>query len=434
VQLKDAALVERVAEALRDSGLPARSLVLELTEGMAMENPAAVKTLLMQLRAMGIRISVDDFGTGYSSLAHLRQFPVDALKVDRSFVRGMESHKGTFEIVGSLTALAQQLGLHVVAEGVENEEQLSLLRTLQCDSVQGYLLAKPLDVNGATEVLRNGLRRDNPGDKAPATPRMTERASITAERVWLSIRGRRFPLAGAAALVITTTAVGAWFAHRPRTYDPSSSLLTRQTGELPLPAATPVVAVPLQPAPLVATPPSVATSIETSKATAFPPPAPVPAPRTPSSATVTATPTPPAPAMSSKPSSRAKAAIPEAIPVTANAPAIPVVEGPIASIPDAHRSNAQAVTSVSVVHLHRLGSCQGHLVVSRDGIAFVPDDKENTDAFVFRYGEFLHTLSEGRLTIMSAARTYRFRVAPADANDDGESQLRTLVDNLPRSR
>jgi hypothetical protein len=92
------------------------------------------------------------------------------------------------------------------------------------------------------------------------------------------------------------------------------------------------------------------------------------------------------------------------------------------------------VTTVSVAHLHRVGSCQGHLVVSRDGIAFVPDDKENKDAFVFRYGEFLHTLSEGRLTIRSAARTYRFRAAAGDGSDDAESQLRLLVENFPRVR
>ena len=88
VQLKDATLVERVGAALSDSGLQSRSLVLELTESMAMENPTGVKSLLMELRSIGVRISIDDFGTGYSSLAHLRQFPVDALKFDRSFVRG----------------------------------------------------------------------------------------------------------------------------------------------------------------------------------------------------------------------------------------------------------------------------------------------------------------------------------------------------------
>jgi diguanylate cyclase (GGDEF)-like protein len=434
VQLKDAALVERVAEALRHSGLHARSLVLELTEGMAMENPAAVKTLLMQLRAMGIRISVDDFGTGYSSLSHLRQFPVDALKVDRSFVRGMETHKDTAEIVGSLTALAQQLGLHVVAEGVENEEQLSLLRALRCDSAQGYLLAKPLDVNGATEVLSNGLRPDSAADNAPAPPRISERASITEKRAWLSLRRRGLPLAAAAALVLTTAALIAWFTDGMRSDDQSSAALTRQDGEQPLPPTTTTVSAPLQPATPVTPPPDVVTSIQTSRTTPSPPTAPVAAVRTPSSATVTATPKPPASAMPGKPGLQAKAAIQEPIPVTANAPAIPVVERPAALIPDSPRSGAQAVRTVSVMHLHRVGGCQGHLVVSRDAIRFVPDDNANKDAFVFKYGEFLHTLSDGRLTIRSAARTYRFRVAAADGNDDGESQLRTLVENLPRIR
>jgi len=189
VQLKEAAVVDRVAEALRDCGLPARSLVLELTESVAMDNPAATKTLLMQLRAMGIRISVDDFGTGYSSLAYLRQFPVDTLKLDRSFVRGMETHKDSAEIVGSLTAMGQQLGLHVVAEGVDNERQLSLLRTLQCDSAQGYLFAKPLDADRATEVLRNGLRLDSTAANAPAPQAGTPRARMAEHGASLPRRG-----------------------------------------------------------------------------------------------------------------------------------------------------------------------------------------------------------------------------------------------------
>lgn len=103
-------------------------------------------------------------------------------------------------------------------------------------------------------------------------------------------------------------------------------------------------------------------------------------------------------------------------------------------IPAPARSKAQAVTTVGVVHLHRVGSCQGLLVVSRDAISFVPNDKANKDAFVFKYGEFLHTLSDGRLTIKSASRTYRFSVAAADDNGDGESQLTALVDNFPRIR
>ena len=146
VQWSDPALVDQIGEALRDSGLEPRRLVLELTEGVAMANPTAVTTLLMRLRAMGVRISIDDFGTGYSSLAYLRQFPIDTLKIDRSFVRGMVTNKDTAEIVAGVIGLSQQLGLHVVAEGIEHEDQCAQLRALNCDAGQGDLFAKPLDV------------------------------------------------------------------------------------------------------------------------------------------------------------------------------------------------------------------------------------------------------------------------------------------------
>jgi diguanylate cyclase (GGDEF)-like protein len=157
VQCSDPALVDQIGEVLRDSGLEPHRLVLELTEGIAIANPAAITTLLMRLRAIGVRISVDDFGTGYSSLAYLRQFPIDALKIDRSFVRGMVANKDTAEIVAGLMNMAQQLGLHVVAEGIEHEDQCGHLRALKCDAGQGNLFAKPLDVDQAAEVLKTGL-------------------------------------------------------------------------------------------------------------------------------------------------------------------------------------------------------------------------------------------------------------------------------------
>lgn len=207
VQLGHPALIEQVGDALRDSALEARSLVLELTEGIAMENPTAVKTLLMQLRAMGVRISIDDFGTGYSSLAYLRQFPVDALKVDRSFIRGMETHKDTADIVGSLTAMARQLGVHVVAEGIENEEQLALIRSLQCESAQGYLFAKPLGVAGATDLIKSGLpprsrnARENPSARLPGSDRSVQKPTY----VWtLSPRIRNLSIAAAALALLTS--------------------------------------------------------------------------------------------------------------------------------------------------------------------------------------------------------------------------------------
>jgi EAL domain-containing protein (putative c-di-GMP-specific phosphodiesterase class I) len=157
VQLKRPTLVDEVAALLRECGVNPQAVVLELTEGVACENPAAVKTALTQLRALGIRISIDDFGTGYSSLSYLRQLPVDTLKVDRSFVLGMRTHDESAAIIGTVTRMARQLGLHVVAEGIEREEQVALLRSLHCESGQGYLFARPLDVDVATEMLKTGV-------------------------------------------------------------------------------------------------------------------------------------------------------------------------------------------------------------------------------------------------------------------------------------
>ena len=166
-QWSDPTFIDQIEQALRDSGLESRRLVLELTEGIAMGNPAAVTTLLMQLRAMGVRISVDDFGTGYSSLAYLRQFPIDTLKIDRSFVRGMVTNNDTAEIVAGVMNLSKQLGLRVVAEGIEQEEQCAHLRALNCEAGQGNLFAPPLDVESATEVLKTGLA---PRAEASASP------------------------------------------------------------------------------------------------------------------------------------------------------------------------------------------------------------------------------------------------------------------------
>ena len=151
-QFKDPSLVEDVGAALREATLDARGLMLELTEGTAMENPEAMATLA-QLRALGVRISIDDFGTGFTSLDYLRELPAHALKIDRSFIRRMESEPGAAAIVESIAAMARQLERQTVAEGVENKEQLALLRSLQVDAVQGFLFAEPLDADAATLLI-----------------------------------------------------------------------------------------------------------------------------------------------------------------------------------------------------------------------------------------------------------------------------------------
>jgi EAL domain-containing protein (putative c-di-GMP-specific phosphodiesterase class I) len=109
--------------------------------------------MLRQLRALGLRLSIDDFGTGYSSLSYLHRFPIDTLKVDRSFVMRMADNNENMEIVRTILMLAQNLGMDVVAEGVETREQLALLRKLGCESGQGFLFSKPVGADGAEQII-----------------------------------------------------------------------------------------------------------------------------------------------------------------------------------------------------------------------------------------------------------------------------------------
>jgi len=133
---------------LKKYDLPPSSLELELTESVVMKNCQSASERLGQLRALGISSAIDDFGTGYSSLKYLQNLPIDTLKIDQSFVRNLDplsnGESGNGAIIRAIVTLAQQLGLRVVAEGVETKEEFELLRRLGCDLVQGYLFAKPM--------------------------------------------------------------------------------------------------------------------------------------------------------------------------------------------------------------------------------------------------------------------------------------------------
>jgi EAL domain-containing protein (putative c-di-GMP-specific phosphodiesterase class I) len=142
-QFLDARLVEQVEAALRESGLPAHRLELEITESVAMQSSESASATLDALRALGARLSIDDFGTGYSSLGYLKRLPLDTLKVDRSFVRDLERAPEDATIAATILAMARTLGLRVVAEGVETEGQLEVLRRLECELAQGYLFGPP---------------------------------------------------------------------------------------------------------------------------------------------------------------------------------------------------------------------------------------------------------------------------------------------------
>lgn len=144
-----------VERALRETGFPGRDLEVELTEGVLMENTAEARRVLSQLKALGARVSIDDFGTGYSSLAYLKAFPIDTLKIDRSFVRDLPEDSNSAAITRTIVAMARSLGLELVAEGVETEGQLTFLRALGCDLVQGYLFGRPAPPEAVEPMLRD---------------------------------------------------------------------------------------------------------------------------------------------------------------------------------------------------------------------------------------------------------------------------------------
>ena len=134
--------MDEVAAALRESGVEPTRVVIELTETGLMESGTPADTLA-GLKALGVRVVLDDFGTGYSSLSHLRSFPVDGLKIDRSFVTDVAGDEQAQRIVEAIVGIGSALGITVVAEGVETEEQLDAVTRLGCDAVQGYLLGRP---------------------------------------------------------------------------------------------------------------------------------------------------------------------------------------------------------------------------------------------------------------------------------------------------
>ncbi len=152
-QLRGDAFPEQVSQALRRHGLPGAALELEITESVAMRDPARTAALLRQLRQFGVALAIDDFGTGYSSLAYLKQLPLSCLKLDRSFVMDIEHDANDAAICTATIQMAHSLGLGVVAEGVENATQLEFLRRLGCDTVQGYFIARPLSTADCTAFL-----------------------------------------------------------------------------------------------------------------------------------------------------------------------------------------------------------------------------------------------------------------------------------------
>jgi EAL domain-containing protein (putative c-di-GMP-specific phosphodiesterase class I) len=164
-QFSQADLMGQVSGALRQTGLAPSNLKLEITESMVMENIETAIDTLGQLRSLGVGLSIDDFGTGYSSLSYLHRFPIDTLKIDRSFVTRMTENSENAEIVRTIVVLAQNLGMDVVAEGVETKEQLGLLRKLGCEHGQGYYFSRPSSEADAERIIAETCARPKPAPK-----------------------------------------------------------------------------------------------------------------------------------------------------------------------------------------------------------------------------------------------------------------------------
>jgi EAL domain-containing protein (putative c-di-GMP-specific phosphodiesterase class I) len=157
LQFRQRKVWHAVRGALAHTSLPPEQLVLELTESMLMENATDSIEMLQELKEMGLKLAVDDFGTGYSSFTYLSRFPIDELKIDRSFLRGLPDERDNLAIVRAIIALARELGLRVVAEGVETKQQLEFLRSRACDEYQGFLCSRPAPPEAFAILMRRQL-------------------------------------------------------------------------------------------------------------------------------------------------------------------------------------------------------------------------------------------------------------------------------------
>jgi EAL domain-containing protein (putative c-di-GMP-specific phosphodiesterase class I) len=153
-QFSDENLLNDIAQALRVTGLEPGLLELELTESMVMQNHERAIVILTELKRIGVRLAIDDFGVGYSSLAQIKNFPIDTLKVDRSFIRDLPDSSEDCAITQAIIAMAKTLGLAVVAEGVETQEQEDFLRDISCDETQGFYFSRPVASEQFAQLLK----------------------------------------------------------------------------------------------------------------------------------------------------------------------------------------------------------------------------------------------------------------------------------------
>jgi len=179
VQFRQEDFCELIRNVLREVGLGPQYLELELTESLLLSSADVTLSVLRELRAMGLTLAIDDFGTGYSSLSYLKQFPISKLKIDRSFVRDVAVSPDDAAIATAIISMAKSLNLRVIAEGVENEAQMSFLRARQCDEIQGYYFSKPLPADACAEKIRSTLGLATNRDVRSIDAKLADAASAT---------------------------------------------------------------------------------------------------------------------------------------------------------------------------------------------------------------------------------------------------------------
>jgi EAL domain-containing protein (putative c-di-GMP-specific phosphodiesterase class I) len=170
LEFRDPNFLENLSAIMSETGLDPKFLVLELTESILMKHAEIAATILQSLRERGAQVAIDDFGTGYSSLGYLRKFPLDALKIDQSFVRQISNADEDTTIVTAVIALARSLNLRVIAEGVEMVEELNFLRAHHCEEVQGYYFSRPLVPEQFAKLLETGIPDPDGASRRDAAP------------------------------------------------------------------------------------------------------------------------------------------------------------------------------------------------------------------------------------------------------------------------
>ncbi len=232
-------LAKEISEILGETGLDAGGLLLELTEGTVMQNPEEARRLLMQLRLMGARIGLDDFGTGYSSLSYLRRFPLDFIKIDYSFIRCIESGSDPLEIIRTICKLGHQLGLRVIAEGIENPRQLDLVRSLDCEFGQGFLFSKAVSSDQAETLLVEGFVPREETRPAESSP---DAMQESARKLGFSIK-RKYVFA--ALILIFLVLIGSFLARRnPLNAPPAANVSLPAAAVSPEKPAAPAATIP----------------------------------------------------------------------------------------------------------------------------------------------------------------------------------------------